>query len=320
MSADAIKLDGEFGIVAGDVRTASTRPPDRAFRAALGVAMVLHASLLIGALGAKSKRLGEEGGADDAINVSLVTEADFLSRTTVPENSSPPPGAPPQPAPQPAAEPPPPDMKQTLPVEEKPPPVQPAPEATAAPQPEPTPPAPKPEPVKPADIAATPDLFQLSEVDASKPKSEEAKPKTEAAKPAPKPPAKKPPQQQKTAKLDLSPPKPTFDAPPGAAGRSAGFSRPPGITRSGANDDFARGVIRALQQTMPQLRETLGRVTIKIVLNENGNVKDIQITRPSPDTSLNQSVVFAARQTSYPFPPAGSIDVDRVFVVTYIYN
>lgn len=311
MTADAITLDADLT----GARAPAARQPDRAFWTALAVAALLHASLLIGALGAKSKRLGEEGGAEDAINVSLVTEADFLSRTTVPENSAPPPGAPPQPQPQPAVEPPPPDLKQTVPDEATPPAQEPAQDVKTQ-----VPAEPKPEPVKPSEFAATPDLFALSDAAPDNPKSEPAKPKSQPEKSAPKPSAKKPPAQQKTAKLDLSPPKPTFDAPDGAAGRSAGFSRPPGITRSGANDDFARGVIRALQQTMPQLRETLGRVTVRIILNENGNVKDVQITRPSPNSTLNQSVVFAARQTSYPFPPAGSIEVDRIFLVTYIYN
>ena len=85
-------------------------------------------------------------------------------------------------------------------------------------------------------------------------------------------------------------------------------------------DDFARGVIRALQQTMPQLREVLGRVTVRITLNDNGNIVDVQVVRPSNLADVDQAVVFAARQTSYPLPPPNSVPADRSFVVTYIYK
>jgi periplasmic protein TonB len=71
---------------------------------------------------------------------------------------------------------------------------------------------------------------------------------------------------------------------------------------------------------MPQLRDTLGRVTVRIVLNDNGNIVDVQVVRPSVVPGLNQNVVFAAKQTSYPFPPPNSNDADRTFLVTYIYN
>lgn len=50
------------------------------------------------------------------------------------------------------------------------------------------------------------------------------------------------------------------DNPMFAAGRSAAIGRPPGITRSGQNDDFGRGVVRALRQT--------GRVTVRLLLRK----------------------------------------------------
>jgi TonB family protein len=103
-------------------------------------------------------------------------------------------------------------------------------------------------------------------------------------------------------------------------GGAAGLQRPPGITRSGLNDAFARAVIKALQQTMPQLTEVLGRVTIRIFLTESGNVSEVRLLSGAKNSSLNQSVVFAARQTSYPIPPAGSNRADRTFMVTYIYD
>ena len=81
------------------------------------------------------------------------------------------------------------------------------------------------------------------------------------------------------------------------------------------NDAFARAVIRALQQTMPQLTNALGRVTVRILLSENGNVVSA-LLGGAKDTALNQDVVFAAQQTSYPIPPSGSTTADRTFMVT----
>lgn len=294
MSVDIAEGPQDLIGAVADPRSLVRRAPDRRFYIALAVAALLHASLLVSFSGPPKQRLGEADGSDEAINVTLVSEADFLSRTTVPESAG---------APKPAAA------------------------APSPPQPsaEPTPPS---EPVKPEaqseptvaapPDATAPDLLALPDPAAAKSKSERAKPDPNEADAKPRKPVAKPTQQQ-TAKLDLTPPKPTLDA-PSPGGRSAGVSRPPGITRSGANDDFARAVIRALQQTMPQLRETIGRVTVRIILNENGNVKEVQVVRPSPSSNLNQSVAFAARQTSYPLPPHGSNDADRVFLVTYIYN
>lgn len=298
-----------IGVAAEERRPATPRALDRAFSKALVVAVLLHASFFITLIGAKPQRLGEEGGADDAINVSLVTEADLKSATTVPaeapaEVAPPPQQAKPQQEPQEAQpeQPPAPDLKQTLPAEDPKP---------AEPEP--------PEDAKAPTEEDVPDLFALPDPAAEGKKSEQAKPKKAEAppKPAAKP-AKKP--SQKTAALDLSTPAPSFNAPPGAGGRAAGFSRPPGITRSGENDDFARKVIRALQATMPQLTETRGRVTVKILLNDNGNVVDVTVVRPSPIASLDQSVLFAAKQTSYPFPPVNANLADRTFIVTYIYE
>ena len=296
-----------IGVAAEERRPATPRALDRAFSKALVVAVLLHASFFITLIGAKPQRLGEEAGADDAINVSLVTEADLKSATTVPaeapagEAAPPPQQAQPQQEAQPE-QPPAPDLKQTLPAEEPKPAEPEQPEETAAPTEK--------------DV---PDLFALPDPAAEAKKSEQAKPKKSEAQPKPAAkPAQKP--SQKTAALDLSTPAPSFNAPPGAGGRAAGFSRPPGITRSGENDDFARKVIRALQGTMPQLIETRGRVTVKILLNDNGNVVDVTVVRPSPIASLDQSVLFAAKQTSYPFPPVNANLADRTFIVTYIYE
>jgi TonB family protein len=125
------------------------------------------------------------------------------------------------------------------------------------------------------------------------------------------------PERQKTANLDLSPPA-MFSAPRGGGG--AGLQRPAGITRSGENDAFARGVVSALQRTMPQLNDTRGRVTVRITLDMDGSIVNTQVVRPSNIAGLDRSVVFATRQTSYPFPPRNAKPDDLVFLITYIYN
>ncbi|MBN9247665.1 MAG: energy transducer TonB [Hyphomicrobium sp.] len=325
---------------------AGTSKRERNFYIALACAALLHASFFISAVSnGNAKRLGSESGANDAISVSLVTESDLKNRAMADEPVTPPPGPmapvqeakpPPQPVPTPKPE----EAKQEPQPETPPPP----PQAQEKPQP-PTPPdvpeeKAEPDPVKPEQEVAKlddtspdsnpPDLFSLQDEDPSKLQSQEKpkpnpeakpeakheqKPETKkAAKPAPKPPAKA--QKKNLASLDLSAPSvPSF-----GGGGGAAFQRPPGITRSGLNDAFARAVIRALQGTMPQLTNALGRVTVRILLSESGNVVEVKLLSGAKDPSLNQDVVFAAKQTSYPIPPAGSNLADRTFMVTYIYD
>jgi TonB family protein len=71
---------------------------------------------------------------------------------------------------------------------------------------------------------------------------------------------------------------------------------------------------------MPQHRRIYGRVTIRLLINESGNLAEVQIVRNSGDGSLDQSVVFASKQSSFPLPPQGATVADRTFLVTYIYN
>lgn len=316
---------------AGFARWGGSNKRERNFWIALACAAVLHASLFIGAVNSKTKRLGDENGADNAISVSLVTEADLESRATVAEEPQPPPGPPPQPAqqPQPQQPPPQPEAKQEpQPPEPEPPkPEQQETKAEPAPQPEDVKPAEKPElkaskQEDPDPIDDASDLLSLQNENPANVKSAEKpklKPKaeTETPKAAPKPAPKKP--QKKLASLDLSTPK-NLMQPSFGGGRSAGLQRPPGITRSGLNDAFARGVIRALQQTMPQLVDVNGRVTIRILLSETGNVVEVRLLSGAKNSTLNQDVVFAAQQTSYPIPPTGSNLADRTFMVTYIYD
>ena len=227
--------------------------------------------------------------------------------------------------------------------------VTPPPEPTPAEEPEAKPASePVPEPTPKSESQSTQDAAQKAEAvpplresvmpnspdaeaDAEptpqpKSPSKTAEKKTEPAEPPPPKPKPKQaetkpvpakPKKTKTANLDLSMPR-TMRAPPGS--RGAGFERPAGITRSGENDDFARGVIRALQATMPQLRDTHGRVRVRILLNKNGNLVRTTVEMPSRVPGLDQSVVFATRQTSFPLPPYNANDADLVFIVTYIYE
>lgn len=344
---DATPLGSDLVSVVEDRWIGRSVPSDRTFRVALICATLMHGSLLIGVGTSAQRQIGDESGSDEAIAVSLISEAEFLSETSVVVPPSPPPGQalpPSEPAPQVQPTPPPPPVAneqpspQTQPAE---PPTDATPTETPA---EPAPPEPPdqlsqskadaPKVIEPPVTTAAapeiakdiPDLFSLDAPARSAQKKESVEPptqrKADASDAPPQKAASKPKPKsvpQKTAKLDLSPPPPSFNAPVGGGGQ-ASFSRPPGITKSGLNDAFARAVVRALQQTMPQLRETRGRVTVRILLNENGNVREVQLVTPSPLGNLNQSVVFAARQTSYPIPPGGSNEADRTFLITYVYN
>lgn len=297
-------------------------PSQRAFRVALVAALLLHAALFIEVGRSVPRAMGDRQGAPDAIAVDLVTEADLKSRETVampPAGvQAPPPAAAPQPPPEPQPEP------QT---EEA---AQPQPKAVE-PAKEPPPPdkAPEKAPDKPQEQAALPDFESALQDLATAPfpnepaktpekeKPAEAKPEAKPAQPAekqtPPTPAKKKPAPQ--ARLDPSQ-QDLQNAPPG---RSAGATRPPGITRSGENDDFGRAVVRALRQTMPPPRGIFGRVTVRLILTENGDLAEVRVLDAS-GTSLDQSVVFATKQTYYPLPPYKSTVADRTFTITYVYR
>ncbi len=310
MSAETVEPVIDMPHLAGDRWAVPVSALDREFWMALGVAALLHLMLLISVATSHPHRIGDENGADDGISISVVTEADLQSRSTVSAEAEPPPGAPV------AAPPPPPPAAQPEPQ-----PPQPAPETPPAPQVEtqaepPTEP-PKTEPqkdIKPSLTDDVPDLLAIPEP------TKEAAAKNAAAPPKPqKTEAAKPPQKQQTAKLDLTPAPSDFNAQAGGGGRFAGASRPPGITRSGANNDFGRKVVAELQKTMPQLRDTLGHVLVRIVLNQNGNVVEVKVFSPSGVAGLDQSVVFAVKQTNFPFPPPNATDADLIFQVRYNY-
>lgn len=326
---------------------AASSAPDRGFWIAVSAALTLHVALLIGIASKPPRQVGEVNGAEDAISVSMISESELKSRSIDAAVADLPSA---QPTPPPAVE-----AAKPVPgpkMPEKAPPVEAQAAEPVSPEKalEPKIPEPKIEErseLKPttAEAVETPDdkSPELEPKPADKtPGQDPVQDKVRAtiteglpddaltikepvAKPPkqtpPKPPRKAPsPEPQKTAKLDLSVPQPSLQAPVTGGGRRASFERPPGITKSGANDDFARGVIRALQATMPQLRDVLGRVTVRITLNDNGNIVDVQVMRPSNLADVDQAVVFAAKQTSYPFPPPNSVPADRTFVVTYIYK
>jgi periplasmic protein TonB len=349
MGSAATQLTVEAAAIGGGHDGSRTAADDRRFFRFLLLALVLHALVLIRVQTAEPRRLGAPQGADDGISVSIITEQDLKGRATVEDRAA---GAPAPPAPPAKSVTPPPTPPPAPPIEQ---PTPPEPQA-AAPPPPPPPPAEEPTPVEkptpPAELRPTlPDQAvepapkapdpkptpQKSEAEKAQEqpskteKTEEAakpveKPVPEKLKPAEKPaeakpkapaPEKKPAPKTETAKLDLTPPA-IFQAPVGGGG--AGVQRPAGITRSGENDDFARNVIRALQSTMPQLSNTFGRVTVRIELNMNGNLVRTTVVKPSSVAGLDQSVVFATQQSSFPFPPRNAVPADLVFFVTYIYR
>lgn len=317
---------------------ASLRRRDRVFWAGFTGALLIHVLIIVGIGSARQRTLGTPEGATDAIAVEIVDGATLKDSMEPPTPETPPPGQPAQP-PQTAAlpeqqpQPPEPPIEQPVeqPVE---PQAQPEPPAEATPTP-PTPetaqPAETPPAEKEASLAAAETLPALDEAptaDAPEqpPKQEEAKPeppkpeapKVEAKKPAKKE-AKQPPKKRtQTSALDLSVPY-ASEGSSSDEGSSSAVQRPPGITRSGENDEFARNVIRALQKTMPRERAR-GRVTVRIVLTENGSRADVKLLKSGGDPDLDFNVMFAARQTAYPFPPAKSTVIDRTFTVTYIYR
>ncbi len=274
------------------------------FWIALACAALVHAALIVGIGRSTPRTVGDPGGNANAINVELVDAGELRSMSTEPSAAASPPPAPPAQAPTPAAEP----AKPPEPPE----PPQPAEAQTPA------------EAAPPQEAAGAPpvetdDLQLPAPVEAPKlapPKpavKEKAAPKPDAktaAKPKTKPPSP----------MDLSMPQDM--AMQGDLGGDASSvpTRPPGITRSGENDRYGRDVIRALKRTMPPPKGTLGRVTIRLILNARGNVGQLQLLQSGGNSELDQDVMFSAREAVLPFPPKNSTGADRTFVITYVYR
>lgn len=263
----------------------------------LALAAALHAALIFTITKSSPRQMGERSGRPDGISVVLVDEADLNSKNTFREDGS---AASPAMTTAPATPPTPP----APPRKSEPP----APKEATAPIAQPAPPAPRPleeRKIAPDDL----DQVPRDRPPTPAPGAVQSEPRTAAKHPPKHEPAPKPPQVQAIPDIPVAP-----------GGRAAAVMRPPGATRSGENDDFGRGVIRALRQTMPSPAGQLGRVTVKLLLSSSGNLVEVQLVRGAGISGLDQSVVFAVRQSSFPIPPAGSTLVDRTFLVTYIYN
>lgn len=320
---------------------AGVRRDDSRFRMSFALALLAHASVLAGFYSVPTRQLGDPGGLDGAISVDLATEADIEGAATVSDRGGDP-------------------MKPTIDASEAQPPVeiplfpQPAepprpnepqmsseraPEKQSEKQSEKQPEKAQEKAAEKRSLEKTPeakqqqapkpqltplefDLPALIADDAKKQSEQKAEPtQKQAALPREQKKAQPKPNPVAAPKLDLSLPQSAFERPTFTSGSgSAGIERPAGITRSGENDDFARGVIRALQRTMPQLSNTKGNVTVRITLDDRGNLVGTQVVRPSSIAGLDQSVVFATKQSNFPIPPKKHVQADLVFLVTYLYR
>ena len=332
MSADNFALTTAGTRALGEHLLAASERRQPIFWIALALAATVHFVALVGIGRSVPRSVGDPNGATDAIDVEIVDASALHKDMGLPSDAGPvSPQAPAVPPPQPPqaeqeAQPEPQPEQPTEPEQAEPeqPPQEAealaAQEAKEAPKEAPKEEPPKAAPALPAE-EASPDLPAApkeTEETAKKAEKAETKPAPEKAeaKPKPKPPAKR-------KSLDLSMPTTLADelASPGSEGQqNSGFSRPPGITRSGENDRFGRDVLRALKRSMPRLMNVRGRCTIRIILNKRGNVASVKLVKGSGDRGLDGEVLFAAGQTSYPFPPKDSSEVDRTFLITYIYN
>jgi outer membrane biosynthesis protein TonB len=176
----------------------------------------------------------------------------------------------------------------------------------------------QPEPKQPEPKQAD-GLFRLTVPDELPQRQAPAKPRPSPQQQARPKPDEARPRPEKQASAAEQTAGPTYSARAFQGGGAAGVARPPGYTRSGENDDFARRVVAALRQTMPQMN-VRGRVTVRLVLNEHGNLAEVKMLANSGDASLAPAVVFSTRQASFPLPPARSLEIDRIFLITYSYH
>lgn len=309
MSADEIVLTADSTYALDDHLAAANNRRQPIFLIALFGAAVVHASLIAGMIGAPPRYIGDPDGSSRVINVELIDEAEFQNRSPSASRPSKPPSvaATPAPRPQPQA---PKSSKSDLSQEpatsrpDDPPSVA----ATTALRPQPQAPQPSKsdrpqEPAKQAPRKTTETNAQSSNDPSKEHKVTEIIPNYELKPPAP---------------LDLQVP---FSAITSASrNSSSGATRPPGITRSGENDKFGRGVIRSLRKTMPPPSGIKGRVTIRIFLDKNGNIAKAELVQSGGNPELDQSVLFSAHQAAFPYPPDGATVADRTFRVTYIYK
>jgi protein TonB len=298
MGADKVVQPADRTLAVDRPLVAAARSQDSRFWVGLAFVAVLHAALIFGVTRSLPRQIGERSGRPDGISVVLVDEADLKSKNTFREDgtSAAPPAIAQPPAP---AAPQPPQPKASEP---------PAPKQLPAPKVEAAPPTPPPRNEQKSAVHS----IDKESLDLLAPGP--APKHSEPASAAKIPPKQEQPQQKPPLQLTM----PNMPVAPG--GRGAAVARPPGATRSGENDEFGRGVIRALRQTMPSPNGQLGRVTVKLLLSDTGNLAEVQLIRSAGAPGLDQSVVFAVKQSSFPIPPGGATLVDRTFLVTYIYN
>ena len=299
MGADKVARTADRTLAVDRPLAAAASTQENRFWFGLAFVAALHAALIFGVTRSSPRQIGERSGRPDGISVVLVDEADLRSKNTFREEgaSAAPPAIVQPPAP---AAPQPPQPKASEP---------PAPKQAPSPKVEAAPPAPR-----PLDEQKDARAIDKGSLDLLAPGPAPAPKQSDPGSAAKIPPKQEQPQQKPPLQLTM----PNIPVAPGD--RAAAVARPPGATRSGENDEFGRGVIRALRQTMPSPNGQLGRVTVKLLLSNTGNLAEVQLIRSAGVPGLDQSVVFAVKQASFPIPPGGATLVDRTFLVTYIYN
>lgn len=285
--------------------TAAAAAQERVFWIGLACASVLHAALLLEFARSPPRQMGEKGGRPDGISVELVDAAALSSKNSFAEAGTP--KGDDSPARKPPAEAERDQGEQKKQAEQKQ--AGPAETKTTALAPPPEQPA---NPLTEMELKAPSSPWAVAPEALEKlpPPAQGAKPREPNPKAAPKP--------QRDARLQLDLTMPELPIVPGASG--AAMARPAGYTRSGENDEFGRGVIRALRKTLPRPRDLRGRVTVRFLISPNGDLAEVQLLRSAGIPLLDREVVFSVKQASFPFPPRNAPPVDRTFLVTYIYH
>jgi protein TonB len=342
MTADVLEQKSEgTDLIAAFRAAAPSSVSERRFWLTLAIAVLAHGTLLAIIARTPPLRIGDSNAAPGAVSVSFVSEAELQDQTTGSEGGAaasaqqplPQGGAAPQPEQQPA-----PAQPEAQPVKPSPAEAKPEkPQEVAKAEVEKAEVEKAPEvPTLPGDLPA--EAAPQERADEAVKKREETEKSETAEKTqqeltkenpdllalpeypdAPTKKSSKTTQKQAMRSPDMTLPGQKQNMMTSLDGRSAGIERPAGITRSGANDEFARGVIKALRQTMPQM-EVLGRLTVRIIINMNGNIESVEIVNRSENSDLNRAVVFSTKQASFPFPPNGATLADRTFTITYIYH
>ena len=282
--------------------------------AVLHIAPFLATAFGVGPL-VMMRRMGEADGDPAGISVEVVDEATLASLSTPP---------PQQPRPlQPEPTPPQPPQAEPTPPSEPTPAIR----GTTAPESpqDGTPSKQPPREIQPENQAAKQAAKQPGAKAPPQPKDIDDMVREMTELFAPAPPAKRPTEKasdQQPSPRDAAPNAATseLDKPIEFQANSSSVARPADITRSGENDEFGRGVVRALRQTMPVPWGIRSRVTIKFLLSERGEVVEMQLVKGSGYPLVDQSVVYAARNSTFPMPAKGSKVSDRIFLVTYIYD